>query len=137
VTLMLVDVSALTRMHVPAVADAVEPYVLGGDAATCAITDAQLFAGMGDPAVTEKVAAVRSAAFRWLPTHDDDLRAASTTQLRLRNLSMNWPTLIVASVALRQGATVLHYDECFDTIARATGQPMQWVVPPGTIPEEG
>jgi hypothetical protein len=29
--------------------------------------------------------------------------------------------------------TVLHYDSDYDVIAAVTGQPMQWVVPRGTV----
>jgi hypothetical protein len=29
---------------------------------------------------------------------------------------------------------VLHYDSDYDFIAHMTGQPMQWVVPQGTVP---
>ena len=29
---------------------------------------------------------------------------------------------------------MLHYDDDFDLIAEVTGQPMEWVVPRGTVP---
>jgi predicted nucleic acid-binding protein len=41
--------------------------------------------------------------------------------------------LVIAAVAERHGAVVLHYDHDFDLIAAVTGQPTQWVVPAGTI----
>jgi predicted nucleic acid-binding protein len=31
------------------------------------------------------------------------------------------------------GLTVLHYDEDYDRIAKVTGQPMEWIVPKGTL----
>ena len=40
--------------------------------------------------------------------------------------------LFVAAVARTRQATVLHYDKDFELIASATGQPQEWVVPPGT-----
>jgi len=40
--------------------------------------------------------------------------------------------LLIAATAERHQATVLHYDGDFDMIASITGQPTQWVVPPGT-----
>ncbi len=40
--------------------------------------------------------------------------------------------LIVAAVAERHGATVLHYDGDFDMVAEVTGQPTRWVVPAAT-----
>jgi hypothetical protein len=42
---------------------------------------------------------------------------------------------VVAAVASRHSATALHYTSDFDLIAKATGQPTEWVVPPGALPE--
>ncbi len=44
------------------------------------------------------------------------------------------PDLLIAAVAERESVTVLHYDSDYDFIAQITGQPMQWVVPHGTVP---
>lgn len=41
--------------------------------------------------------------------------------------------LLVAAVAERHGATVLHYDRHFDAIARVTGQPTEWVAKRGSL----
>ncbi len=43
------------------------------------------------------------------------------------------PDLLVAAAAEQAGYTVLHYDADFDLIASVTGQPCQWVVPPGSV----
>ena len=40
--------------------------------------------------------------------------------------------LLVAATAELSGLTLLHYDRDFEAIARVTGQPTQWVAPPGT-----
>ena len=40
--------------------------------------------------------------------------------------------LIVAAVAERHGAMLVHYDEDYDRIAALTGQPVRWVVPRGS-----
>lgn len=40
--------------------------------------------------------------------------------------------LVIAATAERHGVTVLHYDGDYDMIAAVTGQPTEWVVPPGT-----
>lgn len=42
--------------------------------------------------------------------------------------------LLISAVAERAGLTVLHYDANYDIVAAATGQPMRWVVPRGSIP---
>ncbi|MCD0443874.1 PIN domain nuclease [Glycomyces sp. A-F 0318] len=41
------------------------------------------------------------------------------------------PDLVIAATAERHGVTMLHYDHDFDRIAKVTGQPTEWVVPPG------
>jgi hypothetical protein len=43
--------------------------------------------------------------------------------------SVSVPDLIVAAVAERHGATLVHYDEDYDRIAALTGQSVRWVVP--------
>ena len=43
------------------------------------------------------------------------------------------PDLIIAAVAELHELTVLHYDRDFETIAQATGQPVEWVVERGTV----
>jgi predicted nucleic acid-binding protein len=46
--------------------------------------------------------------------------------------SVRIPDLLIAAVAERHRAAVVHYDEDYDRIARITGQPARWVVPRGT-----
>ncbi len=41
--------------------------------------------------------------------------------------------LLVAAVAEQHGVVVLHYDRHFDTIARVTGQPTEWVARRGSL----
>lgn len=43
------------------------------------------------------------------------------------------PDLLIAACAETSGLTVLHYDADFDRIASITGQPVQWVVEPGSV----
>jgi hypothetical protein len=37
-------------------------------------------------------------------------------------------------MAERERVTILHYNGDYDLIAPITGQPVQWVVPRGTVP---
>jgi predicted nucleic acid-binding protein len=46
--------------------------------------------------------------------------------------ALSLPDLLVAATAELNRLTVLHYDGDFDMIASLTGQPAEWVVPPGT-----
>lgn len=43
------------------------------------------------------------------------------------------PDLIIAATAELAGLTVLHYDEDYDRIAAITGQPVEWVMPKGSL----
>lgn len=42
--------------------------------------------------------------------------------------------LILAACAEVNGLAVLHYDRDFELIADVTGQPMEWVMPAGSVP---
>jgi predicted nucleic acid-binding protein len=46
--------------------------------------------------------------------------------------SVSVPDLVIAAVAERHGATLVHYDEDYERIAALTGQPARWVVPRGS-----
>lgn len=41
--------------------------------------------------------------------------------------------LLIAAIAETHGATLLHYDRHFDLIARATGQPAEWLARRGSL----
>jgi predicted nucleic acid-binding protein len=47
--------------------------------------------------------------------------------------SQRLPDLIIAATAELSGATVLHYDEDYDRIAKVTGQPVEWVAIKGSL----
>jgi hypothetical protein len=44
------------------------------------------------------------------------------------------PDLLIAATGEVYGAAVVHYDRDFDAIAAVTGQPVEWIVPPGSVP---
>lgn len=65
-----------------------------------------------------------------------DVARARGVQRTLAALGMKGrkvPDLLIAAAAEREDLTVLHYDNDFDLIAEATGQPTQWVVDKGSI----
>jgi predicted nucleic acid-binding protein len=47
--------------------------------------------------------------------------------------SVSVPDLVIAAVAERHGADLVHYDGDYDRIAAVTGQPVRWVVPRGSV----
>jgi predicted nucleic acid-binding protein len=44
------------------------------------------------------------------------------------------PDLLIAAAAEAAGLRLLHYDADFDLIAEVTSQPVEWVVPQGSVP---
>jgi hypothetical protein len=42
--------------------------------------------------------------------------------------------LLIAATAEAAGLVVLHYDRDFDLIAGGVGQPVEWIVPAGSVP---
>ena len=51
----------------------------------------------------------------------------------LHHRSVKIADLLIAASAELAGATVWHYDEDFDRVAAATGQPTQWIAPRGSL----
>lgn len=43
------------------------------------------------------------------------------------------PDLLIAAAAEAAGATLVHYDEDYERIARITRQPTRWLAPRGTL----
>jgi len=76
-------------------------------------------------------------AFPWVPMGDNvfaevlELKQQLTESGKHRCASM--VDAMLAVVAAREGLTILHYDRDFATIAEITGQPVEWVVEPGTV----
>lgn len=82
--------------------------------------------------------ALRAAldAFPPLDVESRHVRRALQVQRLLAQRSQRGraiPDLLVAAVAEAAELTVLHYDADFDLIADVTGQPVEWVVPRGTV----
>lgn len=51
----------------------------------------------------------------------------------LHHRSVKHVDLVIAAVAELAGAAVWHYDSDYERIAEVTGQPMEWVVPRGSL----
>jgi len=103
-----------------------------GRVATCAIIDADLMVSARGSADADELMQQRRA-LRWLSTPDDVWDVVLATQRALvdssRHRMVKLPDLIIAAVAARYGATVLHYDSDYEAIAEVTGQPIRWLVP--------
>ena len=137
VAAFLADASAIARYRRTQVAVRLDPLVIAGLVATCGVVDLELLAAARGQAEYSKLAAARRASFEWLPTEDLDIRRALETQAALAERGphrVGWPHLVTAAVAERHGVMLLHYRPDYDLIAEVTGQPVEWVVPRGSLP---
>ena len=111
------------------------PLIESGVVATCGVIEFELGWATRSSAEFDQVRAGRDAGYEWLATHDEDWRrvqAALWHGGRMRSVGL--PGLVIAAVAEREHVTVPHYDSDYELIAHVTAQPVQWVVPRGTLP---
>jgi predicted nucleic acid-binding protein len=109
-----------------------------GVVATCGVIEFEMGWATRSSAEFDQLRIDRDIGYEWLSTHDQDWRRALDVQAALwrggRMRAVGFPDLLVAAVAERERVILLHYDGDYDLIAQVTGQPVQWVVPRGTIP---
>jgi hypothetical protein len=134
----LADTSALARLHSPLVAAVLGPLIEAGLVATCGVIEFELGWATRSAAEFDLVRSDREEGYEWLATHDEDWHRALDVQAFLwrsgRVRAVGFPDLLIAAVAEREQVTLLHYDGDYDLISEITGQPMQWVVPRGSVP---
>lgn len=134
----LADTSALARLRHQTVAAVLGPLIEAGLVATCGVIEFELGWAARTAAEFDQLRADRDAGYEWLAIHDEDWRRALDVQAALwrggQIRAVGFPDLLVSAAAERERVTLLHYDRDFDLIAGITGQAMQWVVPPGTVP---
>lgn len=79
------------------------------------------------------------SGLRMIATDASTLQRALEIQRRLAHVgglhhrSVKIADLVIAAAAEAAEATVLHYDADYDRIAQITGQPVQWIVPRGSL----
>jgi len=134
----LADKSALTRCETrPEVRGVVELLLLAGRIATCGIVDLELLYSAADPTTYAELAMALRAMTR-VPVTESVVDRALAVQAQLavasEHRSVPLPDLLIAACAEAAGLTVLHYDADYERISKLTGQPVQWVVPRGSVP---
>ena len=81
---------------------------------------------------------LRAALYQELPISRAVTDRARYVQRELVRLGLHRgpgvSDLLIAAAAEVHGAVVAHYDHDFDTIAAITGQPVEWIVPAGSVP---
>ncbi|MEU6058083.1 PIN domain nuclease [Streptomyces sp. NPDC047097] len=131
----LIDKSALARWTKPGVKAVLKPlherYLL----AVCQPTEYEMVHSARDSAEAMRISTWLHA-FDYLRADDDTFtRALEVQRLALNagfHRALSLADVLIAATAELNRLTVLHYDGDFDMIASLTGQPTEWVVPPGT-----
>jgi predicted nucleic acid-binding protein len=130
------DTSALARASIPAVGDRLLPLLEAGLVARCSVTDLEAGFSSTSPVSHHTLREARSA---W-PFVDMDQRVltrATDVQdelaARSQHRGAKIADLLIAAAAEAAGLVVLHYDHDFDVIAAITGQPVEWIVPAGSV----
>lgn len=131
----LLDTSVLTRLREPTVRVAVESLLETGTVQVSRLSCLEL--GFSARSADEWREIQRALGlFAVADVLDDDHREALIVQRDLAGRGLRGrklPDLLIAASAVRVNLTVLHYDRDFDHIASVTGQPVEWIVPPGSV----
>ena len=134
----LADKSALARMPNAIVSARLRPLIEAGEIATCGIVALEVLWSARSPQDLRDTRQELQRSLSWVPTTEADFQRALDVMQMLtdagRHRDAKIPDLVLAAVAERAGLTVLHYDHDFDAIASVTGQPMEWIVPSGSVP---
>ena len=131
------DTSALARIARPEVAVRLEPLLESGLVARCTPTDLEAGFSSTSPATHRAMREARSA---WplvamnQPALDRAVAVQDMLADRSQQRGAKIADLLIAAAAEAAGLVVLHYDHDFDLIAKVTGQPTEWIVPPGAVP---
>lgn len=131
------DTSALARLTHPAVAPRLAPLLESGLVARCTPTDLEAGYSSPNPAAHRAMRRFRSA---WpmvamdQPVLDRAVDVQDALADRSQQRGAKIADLLVAAAAETAGLVVLHYDRDFELIAGVTGQPVEWIVPAGSVP---
>lgn len=132
----LADKSALARLHHEPVARRLGPMIEAGLIGTCGTIELEVRYSARSPEY-EAVANDRRLGYEWFPMPDEVWDRALEVQQNLlargELRAVKFPDLLIAATAERHELTVVHYDADYDRIAAITGQPVEWVVPAGSV----
>ena len=131
----LADKSALARITHAAVDERLAPLILDGQAATCPIVDLEVLYSARSFDHYEEVLSERMALTSFPMTEQIAVRALEMQRRLARHghHRVSLPDLLIAATAEANDVAVMHYDADYDRIAHVTGQPVEWVVPRGSI----
>jgi predicted nucleic acid-binding protein len=134
----IADTSALARLRHPQVSAMLAPLILAGEVATCGVIELEVLYSARSYLDLVNTRATRARAFPLIPMAQSDFERAIDVMEELaqrgQHRAVGLPDLLISAVAERAHLTVLHYDADYDLVAAITGQPMQWIVPRGSVP---
>jgi predicted nucleic acid-binding protein len=135
--LYLIDTSALSRFHVPAVHKVISALIVEEMAATCVTVDLEVGYSGRNLEEMHATAESRRDLYRNLEMTEAIAQHAREVQLRMAGRGHHRAAgvidLLTAAVAAHYRAVLLHYDSNFEHIAAVTGQPHLWIAPRGTL----
>jgi len=121
----------------PPVAERLEPLISAGLVATCTVVDLELRRSARSSREHREMEVEMAAVYGHVDVGQPTLDRAAEVQAALarrgHHRGVPVATLAIAAAAEQAGLAVLHYDADFDRIARVTRQPVEWVVPRGSI----
>jgi predicted nucleic acid-binding protein len=133
----LIDKSVLARVHQEPVAEVVLSRIRAGLVGVSVVTELEV--GFSARSIKDFQMVRRELLDHLLPIHLP-VRAeqrAREVQAELVKQGMHRSAgvadLLLAATAEVKDLVILHYDADFQTIAAVTGQPVEWVVPRGSI----
>jgi len=130
------DTSAIGRLGISRIAERLLPLLEAGLVARCTPTD--LEAGFSSPSPKLHLA-MRQERSVWpfAPIDQSVLDRAVAVQdtlaARSEQRGVKIADLLIAAAAEAASLVVLHYDHDFDLIATVTHQPVEWILPAGTV----
>ena len=134
-TRYLLDKSAFARWPGPAVAAVLDPLSWAGSLAVCGAIEMEILHSARSTSDAERIRDELRGFDRFATPDETWDRAVEVQTLLIaagNGRALCVADLIVAAVAERHGATVLHYDGDFDMVAEVTGRPTRWVVAAAT-----
>ena len=133
----LIDTSAAARMRHPEVCGRLAPRIEAGIVATTAQLDAEALYSARNSAGYEQLWSDRRVAYEYLPTGDEDWRAALNVQRELardgQHPAVGMADLLIATLAAAHDLTLIHYDADFEVAARVIALQHRWVVQRGKV----
>ncbi|MGI8677053.1 MAG: PIN domain nuclease [Nocardioidaceae bacterium] len=133
----LVDKSVLARLAMPEVSSMLWEAIVAGTVGVSIITELEM--GFSARSAADYLRTRRELVDQLLPialpVHAEARARHVQAALvdRGQHRAVGVADLLIAATAELEGLTVLHYDADFETIADVTRQPVEWVVPRGSL----